>query len=67
MFQTIHRLQNTSVATKVRVEKVGQHKLGSSGYMDLQSRLVSSSNGISYFFFNIMLQKKISYMQNWRY
>ena len=32
------------MATKARVEKVGQHKLGSGGYMNLQSRVVSRSN-----------------------
>ena len=47
MFETIHRLQDTSVATKVRLQKVGQYKLGSSGYMNLQCRLVSRSNEIS--------------------
>ena len=41
MFEIVHRLQDTSVATKARVDKVGQHKLGSGGYMNLQSRLVS--------------------------
>ena len=50
MFETVDRLQDTSMATKARIEKVGQHKLGSSGYMNLQSRLVSRSNEISYIF-----------------
>ena len=44
MFEIVHRLQDTSVATKVRLEKFGQHKLGSGGYMNLQSRVVSRSN-----------------------
>ena len=47
------------MATKVRLQKVGQHKLGSGGYMNLQSRLVSRSNEISYLFFYIMLQKNL--------
>ena len=44
MFEIVHRLQDTSVATKARLEKIGQHKLGSGGYMNLQSRVVSRSN-----------------------
>ena len=35
MFEIVHRLQDTFVATKERVEKVGQHKLGSGGNMNL--------------------------------
>ena len=44
------------MATKVRLQKVGQHKLGSSSYMNLQSRLIIRSNEISYLFFYIILQ-----------
>ena len=62
MFQTIHRLQDTLVTTKARPKKVGQHKLGSSGYMNLQSRLVSSGNEISYIYIlYIMLQTILFY------
>ena len=43
------------MATKARVDKVGQHKLGSGGYINLQSRLVSRAMKF-HFFFNIMLQ-----------
>ena len=50
MFEIIHRLQDTSMATKVRVEKVGQHKLGSGGCMNLQSRLVSRAMNFYLFF-----------------
>ena len=66
MFEIVHRLQDTSAATKVRVDKVGQYKLGSSGYMNLQSRLVSRAMKFL-LFLNIMLQKKLlmkPYMEN---
>ena len=43
------------MATKARVEKVGQHKLGSGGYMNLSSRLVSRAMKFQ-IFLNIMLQ-----------
>ena len=56
MFEIVHRLQDTFVATKARVEKVGQHKRGFGGYMNLQSRLVSRSNEISDLIIYIMLQ-----------
>ena len=55
MFEIVHRLQDTSVATKARVDKVVQQKLGSGGYMNLQSRLVSRAIKFQ-FFLNIMLQ-----------
>ena len=55
MFEIGHRLQDRSVATKERVDKVGQHKLGSGGYTNLQSRLVSRAMKF-HLFFNIMLQ-----------
>ena len=55
MFKIVHRLQDTSVTTKARLKKFGQHKLGSGGYMNLQSRLVSRAMNF-FIFFNIMLQ-----------
>ena len=55
MFEIVHRLQDTSVATKARLEKFGQHKLGSGGYMNLQSRLVTREMKF-HFFLNIILQ-----------
>ena len=48
MFQNFHRQRDTSKAAEVRLQKVGQHKLDSDGYMNLHSQLVSSNNGISY-------------------
>ena len=50
MFEIVHRLQDTSVATEARVEKVGQHKLGFGGYMNLQSRLVSRAMKFHFFY-----------------
>ena len=41
VFQHFHRLFDTSKATKARQEKIGQHKLGPSGYLNLEARIVS--------------------------
>ena len=41
----IYRLHDTSKATQARKDKVGQHHLGSSGYMRIHFWLVSSSKG----------------------
>jgi hypothetical protein len=35
VFQTFHRLPDTSKETKARLEKHGQHKLGPGGYSNL--------------------------------
>ena len=37
---------NTSKATKARLDKIGQHKLGPSGYSNLAARFVSIENPI---------------------
>jgi hypothetical protein len=41
VFQHLHRLPDTSKATKARLEKIGQHKLGLGGYSNLVARFVS--------------------------
>ena len=41
VFQHFHRLFDTSNSTKARQEKIGQHKLGPSGYSNLMTRIVS--------------------------
>ena len=41
LFQYFHRLSDASKATKARQQKVGQHKLGPSGYLNLATRIVS--------------------------
>ena len=41
VFQSLHRLSDTSKATKERLEKFGQHKLGPGGYSNLVARIVS--------------------------
>ena len=44
IFKTVHRLPDTSKATKARLEKHGQHKLGLGGYSNLVARIVSINN-----------------------
>ena len=44
IFQTFHRLPDTSMAIKARQEKHGQHKLGPGGYSNLVAQIVSISN-----------------------
>ena len=44
--QHLIRLSDTSKATKVRLDKIGQHKLGPSGYSNLVARFVSIENQI---------------------
>ena len=41
VFKNLIRLSNTSKATKARIEKIGQHKLGPGGYSNLAARYVS--------------------------
>ena len=44
VIQHLIRLLDTSKATKVRIEKIGQHKLGPSGYSNLGAQYVSIEN-----------------------
>ena len=44
VFQHLIRLSDTSKATKERMEKNGQHKLGPGGYLNLAARYVSIKN-----------------------
>ena len=39
--QPLVRLLDTSKATKARMEKIGQHKLGPGGYLNFAARFVS--------------------------
>ena len=41
VFQHFHRLSDTSKATKERQEKIGQHKFGHGGYLNLAARIVT--------------------------
>ena len=41
VFKNLIRLSDTSKATKARIEKIGQHKLGPGGYSNLAARYVS--------------------------
>ena len=41
VFEHFHKLSGTSKATKARQEKIGQHKLGSGGYLNFAARIVS--------------------------
>jgi len=41
VFKKLIRLSDTSKATKARIEKIGQHKLGPGGYSNLAARYVS--------------------------
>ena len=43
IFQTFHRIPNTTKETKVRLEKHDQHKLGQGGYQKLKARIVRVS------------------------
>ena len=44
VFKNLIRLSDTSEATKERMEKIGQHKLGPGGYSMLVARYVSIEN-----------------------
>ena len=44
IIQHLIRLSDTSKATKERVEKIGQQKLGPGGYSNLEARYVSIKN-----------------------
>jgi hypothetical protein len=44
VFQTFHRLTNTSKETKDGLEKHGQHKLEPGGYLNLVAQIVSINN-----------------------
>ena len=44
VIQHLIRLLDTSKATKERLEKIGQHKLGPGGYSILEARFVSIKN-----------------------
>ena len=44
IIQYLIRFSDTSKATKARMEKIGQHKLGPSGYSNLVARYVSIEN-----------------------
>ena len=46
VIQHLIRLSDTSKATKERIEKFGQHKLGPSGSSNLEARYVSIENPI---------------------
>ena len=39
IFETFHRLSDTSKVTKERLEKHGQHKLGQGGYQKLREQI----------------------------
>ena len=44
VIQHLIRLSDTSKATKARLEKIGQNKLGPGGYSNLAARIVSIEN-----------------------
>ena len=44
IIQHLIRLSDNSKATKARIEKIGQHKLGPGGYSNLAARFVSIEN-----------------------
>ena len=44
VIQHLIRLSDTSNATKLGLEKIGQHKLGPGGYSNLVARFVSIEN-----------------------
>ena len=46
VIQHLIGLSDTSNVTKARLEKIGQHKLGPSGYSNLAARYVSIKNPI---------------------
>ena len=46
VIQNLLRISDTSKATKERLEKIGQHKIGPGGYSNLAARLVSIENPI---------------------
>ena len=46
VIQHLIRMSDTSKATKERLEKIGQHKLGPSGYSNLAAQFVSIKNPI---------------------
>ena len=46
IIQHLLRLSDTSKAIKERLEKIGQHNIGPSGYSNLVARIVSIKNPI---------------------
>ena len=73
VIQHLIRLLNTSKATKARIEKIGQHKLGPDGYSNLAARYVSIANPESatkyhtYYYFCFVLTKNVKLMTSCKY
>ena len=73
VFQHLIRLSDTSKATKERIEKIGQHKLGPSGYSNLVSRYVSITKPKSASkyhtdnYFHFVLEKNVKLMTSCKY
>ena len=40
IFETFHRISDTSKVTKERVEQHGKHKMGQGGYQKVRARIV---------------------------
>ena len=71
VFKNLIRLSHTSKATKARIQKIGQHKLGPGGYSNLAARYVniakpeSASKCHTDFFF--VLTKNVKLMTSCKY
>ena len=73
VFKKLIRISDTSKATKERIEKIGQHKLGPSGYSNLAARYVSiaktesTSKYHTDYYFCFVLTKNVKLMKSCKY
>ena len=73
IFNKLIRLLDTSKATKERIEKIGQHKLGPGGYSNLAARYVSirkpksASKYHTDNYFHFVLEKNVNLMTSCKY
>ena len=73
VFKNLIRILDTSKATKERIEKIGQHKLGPGGYLKLAARYVSIAKPESTSkyhtdnYFRFVLEKNVKLMTSCKY
>ena len=73
VFKNLIRLSDTYKATKARIEKIGQHKLGPGGYSNLATRYVgiveheSASKYHIDYYFCFVLEKNVKLMTSCKY
>ena len=73
IFQHLIRILDTSKATKERIEKIGQHKVGPGGYLNLAALYVSIAKPESTSkyhtdnYFRFVLEKNVKLMTSCKY